>query len=265
MMGTENFNSNLKVNAIRSIAFLMIFFLTGSSNFKRSKNQDIPNNTRALIGTWKDRYSDKALKAFTFVQETIKFEGGQPTDTSTWYEVIQYPDLFRIDFGGRDSGNSNLSRNDSIYVLRKGEMVHTGKEVQEFLIEGGLYYLDVETTLEKLRAKDIDPNKFYRKTYQGRETIVIGAKDQSDLSPQIWLDEERRYAVWRLSKMRDGRLLEVRYSDFKRKKGHWIETKIDFLVDGELIQTERYQNIKINPELNPDIFDPKKFTNRFWY
>ncbi|MEM7299328.1 MAG: hypothetical protein AAF391_13805, partial [Bacteroidota bacterium] len=86
-----------------------------------------PEGTENLIRYWKDRYQEGRLMAFTFVQETIRFRDGEVRDTATWYEAVQYPNFFRIDLGEKDLKNRNLYRNDSVYVIREGELVRQGR------------------------------------------------------------------------------------------------------------------------------------------
>jgi len=225
-----------------------------------------PDNTRNLIAYWKDRYAKNSLKSFTFAQETIRLREGEDPDTSLWYEAIRYPDQFRIDFGHGSEGNINLWRSDSVYVLRKGELVHRGDKVQEaLLMKGALYHLPIDTTLSKLRAIGVDPSVFHTAIYEGRPAYVIGAVPESDSIPQIWVDAERRNVLRRSSKLPNGKLLEVRYDDFVQSGGHWLESWVAFYLDGKLIQTERYKDIDVQPELPEGVFEVERFGEVFWY
>lgn len=228
--------------------------------------QEQPASVTQLIQYWKSTEDANRLEAFTFVQETIRFREGESPDTSTWYEAIQYPNNFRIDFGEKDNQNSNLYRNDSIYVVRDGKTVHQGAQIQEFMIlEGALYTLPVDSTLAKLKAVGIDIQLFDTTTYQNRLTYIVGAKKGDLTRSQIWLDAERRYAVRRFSKTKQGGLMEVKYDDFKNIDGHWVESWLEFYVDGTLVQTERYYDIDVKPKLSDGVFEPKGFWKKYWY
>ena len=225
-----------------------------------------PNSARDLITHWKNHYADQSIRAFTFEQETIRFKDGQATDTALWYEAVQYPDQFRIDFGNGSEGNINLWRRDSVYVLREGEWKHRGPKVQESLIlKGALYQLPVDTTLAKLTAVGIDTAIFRKAMLNERSMYVIGASTGDDTSPQMWVDAERRNVVKRTSRLTNGKTLAVVYDDFVQVDGYWVESWVEFLLDGTLIQTERYKNIQIRDELPQEIFDPNLFSNHFWY
>lgn len=221
---------------------------------------------RNLITYWKDRYSDNRLKSFSFVQETVQYRSDGTVDTSTWHELVEYPDRFRIDFRERDAGNTNLFRNDSIYVFRDNKEVHRGREVQGFMVmEGSVYDSPVDSTLSRLQEIGVDTEKYYTTTHQGRHTYVIGAHPGDTTSVQIWLDRDRRNTVRRIMHTRDGSPLLVVYDDFKDFEGHDIETWLEFYLDGRLIQTERYNDVEINPEYDTGVFDPARCLDTYWY
>lgn len=224
-------------------------------------------STKDLIVHIKEKHTEGHLEAFTFIQETIRFDKeGSPIDTTTWYEAIRYPKDFRIDFGDPKKGNANINRNDSIYVYRGNKLVHQGPEIQEFLIlEGGLLHYTVEETLNRLERLGIDTKIFTKSTFNHRPIYIIGAAEKELSKPQIWLDAKELYAVKRYSKGKRGELYEVRYDDYKNIDGHFIETWIEFWADGKLIQTERYNDIDTNPKLRDEVFDPKAFGQSYWF
>ncbi|WP_222983885.1 hypothetical protein [Flagellimonas meishanensis] len=230
------------------------------------QNSDF-GDTKALIAHIKENHSAGHLKAFTFVQETIRFnDGGTPTDTTTWYEAIRYPKDFRIDFGDTQNGNANINRNDSIYVYRGNKLVHSGPEIQEFLIlEGGLFYYSIEETLNRLQKLGLDTSVLSKSTHKDRPIYIIGAKTGEVNKPQIWMDAEKLYVLRRFSLGKQGDLYEVNYDDYQDIDGHLIETWIEFKVDGKLIQTERYKDIDTNPVLNDTDFDPNFFGQAYWF
>ena len=225
-----------------------------------------PNSVANLIRYWKDRYAEDRLAAFTFEQETVQIKDNHVRDTSIWYEAVQYPDQFRIDLGNKDDQNINLFRNDSIYVLRQGQLVRQSKKIQtSLLLEGALYDLPVDSTLAKLEFSNINTSVFSSGIYEGRPAYIIGALEGDKKAPQIWLDSERRIVLRKISKTRNGGILDACYADFIDFNGHWIESWVEFYIDGKLVQTERYRDINVNPVLKAEIFDPSVFQNHYWY
>lgn len=226
-----------------------------------------PRTVRALVQYWKETYRHEVLPAYTFTQETVRIRDGVAQEPAIWEEAVQYPSFFRIDLPKTEEGfNINLSRNDSVYVFRKGVIVDSSRQIQQFMImEGSLYFDPVDSTLSKLQEVGIDTNLLTHSQYEERPIYIIGAQEGNLTVPQIWLDAERRYNVRRFSRTGSGKLLEVRYSEFKAYEGHWMEHWLEFLVDGKLVQTERYKDININPQLSKETFDRQHFDQHFWY
>lgn len=250
------------------LAIFYFLFTVGISSLASSLiKEDQIHSTFDLIEHLKSS-NKKPLKAFTFIQNTIRFdENEKAVDTSTWYEAIRYPTEFRIDYGDKSDRNANINRNDSIYVFRNNKLVHSGKKIQEFLIlEGGIHFYSTDKAISKLQSLGINTSIFSTSNYKGRAIYIIGAEAEDLSVPQIWLDKEHLYSVRRISKStRSGNLYDVKYDDYKKNNGYWIETWIEFYRDGKLIQTERYNNIDVNPKLNDKIFNPKLFGEYYWY
>ncbi len=226
-----------------------------------------PTSTEALIQFWKENYRDQVLRAYTFTQETVRYREGKAQEPAIWEEAVQYPSYFRIDLPKTVEGyNINLSRNDSVYIFRKGVVVDSSRQIQQFMImEGSMYFEPTKSTLAKLQEVGINTDIFTQTQYEDRRTYIIGAEAGDLTVPQIWLDAEGRYNVRRFSRTNSGKLLEVRYSEFKTYEGHWMEHWLEFLVDGQLVQTERYKNVNIHPQLPKGTFDRNQFIEHFWY
>lgn len=261
---------------IKGIIFGVIFTTTHfairscasqPASSESSTETSVPTSTAELIRHWKEHYKDEVLHSYTFTQETVRYRDGVAQEPAIWEEAVQYPSYFRIDLPKTAEGhNINLSRNDSVYVFRKGVMVDSSRQIQQFMImEGSMYFDPVDSTLAKLREVGIDPDIFTTSQYQNRTVYIIGAQDDDLSVPQIWVDAERRYNVRRFSKTRSDKLLEVRYSEFKPYDGYWMEHWLEFLIDGKIVQTERYKHINIHPQLTSGTFDRDGFFDHFWY
>ena len=222
-------------------------------------------DSKNLIAYWKDRYATSALESMNFKQETVAYKDAQ-ADTSIWYEAIQYPDKFRIDFGDKSSKNCNLYRSDSLYVFRDSSLKFKGPKIQDFLImEGALYSYSVDSTISLLEKTGVDTELFYTTSYKAYDCYVIGGQPGDLSTSQIWLDKKNRLVVRRVSILPDGRKMEVRYDDFKQIDNHYVESWLEFYIDGILIQTERYYDIEVNQSFNASIFDPFGCLSTYWY
>jgi hypothetical protein len=227
----------------------------------------LPTTTSNCIAYLQDIHADNFLPSFTFVQETYRYREGGLVDTSIWYEAIQYPDKFRIDFGEPSEGNAVLYRSDSLYVFRNGEIKRAERQPQEFLLlEGGLHFYSLDSVLRRLGVFGIDTSVFNQAIFRGRPVYIIGAApDQLDC-PQVWLDAERHYIVRRITEQNDGNMYDVVYSKHREMGGHWIEGWVDFkTIDGKLIQAEKYQDITLEKSVPERFFSPEHVGKAHWH
>lgn len=257
------------------MGFSNICFLSGcvallfsdaySPELAKKSHKFNPESTEELLNYWKNNYSNTQLKEFTFTQETVRYRDNGDRDSSTWYEAMQFPCNFRIDFGEK-SQNTNLYRNDSLYVFRKGKQVHKEYYLQDFMIMSGRFYTQpIDSTLKQLRAIGVNPNLFYTTIFKGEEVYVIGSEKGED-RPQIWLSAIKRVVLKHYLKAKEtDDITIVVFDQYVKIKGHWIETWLEFYHGETLIQTERYYDIDVKPNLPPETFNPNKALNYYWY
>ncbi|MBX2814697.1 MAG: hypothetical protein KTR24_01815 [Saprospiraceae bacterium] len=225
-----------------------------------------PTSIRNLIAYWKDRYAEDRVRNITFEQITVRFDQTGAADTSIWQEAIEYPRNFRIDFGEKEAHNTTLFRADSVYVFREGQLRHADRRVQAFmLIEGAIYADPVDTTLHRLAEIGVDTSILTSVSYQGRATWILGAKEGDRTRPQLWVDAERRSVSRRMYHSRSGTRMEVRYDAFKQVGGHEIETWLEFYENDKLVQTERYEQVRVDVPLDSLIFSPHHWQHHYWY
>src|SRR5947209_6162179 len=85
----------------------------------------------AIVKKMYARYNTKWYRTFTFNQTTLIYSNDSLKKTQTWYEAVQFPDKFRIDFGSKDSGNAVIFKGDSVYRLRNGVLKSTTKDAND--------------------------------------------------------------------------------------------------------------------------------------
>lgn len=225
-----------------------------------------PKTTRALIEKMKRHASQMTFNEYTFIQETIRFnKDGTIRDTTTWYEALRFPNNFRIDFGEKADGNAVIYRNDSSYLFKGHELVRSGPEENELmLMEGGIAVYSVDTVLGRMQRQGYDLDLLRQDHFRGEPMYVIGAAATDSSSKQIWIHRDKLCTVRRLDP-RGERLLEAIFADFVFQDGGWIETWVEFYINGQLLQTERYKSINTRPKLKGMLFDPGRFGDWNWY
>jgi hypothetical protein len=220
--------------------------------------QSLPADGRAVIQRMRDRYDGRWYGTLTFVQRTIKPKPSGGLDTTLWYESMTANRL-RIDDGDPAKGNGVLYTPSSLVAVRNGSVVATQPNGNPFLpLVMGAYLQPVDSTVAQLTTFGFDLSKVGRTTYDGRETIIVGARDTTDTtSPQFWIEADRLL----LTRMRfsfGGPPLDIRVGGYKPVGNAWLGTHIDILNAGKSIQLEEYTEWKTDP-VSPDMFDVAKW------
>lgn len=213
-----------------------------------------------LVEEMRTRYDGDWFETMTFVQETIRYRPDGSTDTSIWYEALA-PNKLRIDFAPFEDGNGVLYHGNRQYRFQDGEQVNSGPNNPTSLLMGGLIYLQpVETSVALLDSIGYDLEAFHETEWEGRPTYVIGAEAGDLETPQIWVDKEHLYYVRSLRRVGQNqeRILDTQYKDFQRLSKGWTEMRVDFFLDGTLIQLEYYSNVRVVP-LDDHLFNPEQW------
>lgn len=215
-------------------------------------------NTGQLLDAMQVRYRGHWFKEYTFAQQTIRYhQNGAVRDSSLWHEAVSYPDHFRIDFG--EPGRFVIFKNDSSWRFQNHQLQQSRLEPQEFLLfKGGMYFRPSTSIVDKLKEYGYDTSVFREDRLNGRRAYVVGAREGDLSTKQFWIDADHFYTVRRISRVSNGRTLDVQYSDHKRVAGGWVEQTVTFYLDGRLLQVERYLDIDSSRTLKPSIFNPEK-------
>lgn len=122
--------------AFLAATFLTTIFLSAcTSSSKSGSTERQPESIREAIDIMRAAAAEMDVEEFTFTQETIRFNlDGSPADTSLWYEAMQFPSNFRIDFAHPDSGSAVIYTQDTSYFFARGNLAGSRPEIQEFMV-----------------------------------------------------------------------------------------------------------------------------------
>lgn len=214
-----------------------------------------------IVQQMRQKYDGKWYRTATFVQKTTKGDGS----VETWYEALQIPGMLRIDIAPLDSGKAIFFRADSIYVVEGGKIKNSGPFVHPLMILGFDIYSDpAERTSGRLTALGIDLNRVSEGTWKGRPSWIVGATAGDTTSKQFWIDKERLVFVRMLETTPKGKRVETVFDGYQQLGGGWIETLVDFSVDGVSKQKEEYSSPHADVKLPGALFDPAKFIKAEW-
>jgi outer membrane lipoprotein-sorting protein len=224
-------------------------------------------NTNDLIAAMQKKYGKSWYKTATFVQETTNIAPDGSSRVETWYEAMSVPGSLRIDFTPTSEGNGILFTDSKIYVFKNGKIENTRPFEHPLLILGfDIYRMPAAEVTTKLQALKFDLSQFREDTWQGRPVYVVGAKAGDLHSPQFWIDQENLYFVRMLGPAgKDGtQTQETQFNKYQKLGGGWIAPEVIFMIDGKIVTTEKYSEIRSDMNLDPKLFDPRSWTTTHW-
>jgi outer membrane lipoprotein-sorting protein len=225
------------------------------------------SNTDELISAMQKKYGKSWYKTVTFVQETTNFQPDGTSKVETWYEAMSVPGNLRIDFAPSTEGNGILFTGGKIYIFKNGKIETTRLYDHPLLLLGfDIYLAPAGEVITKLQAMKFDLSQFREDTWQGRPVYVVGAKAGDLHSPQFWIDQENLYFVRLLRPAgKDGtQTQEIQFNKYQKLGGGWIAPEVIFTIDGKVVTTEKYTDIRGDVKLDPRLFDPQLWTTVRW-
>ncbi len=203
-------------------------------------------------------------KTLCFTQNTYR-----PNDSlnmhMTWYEAIEFPDKYRIDFNSISKGNAALFRNDSAFRFRKGILQDTRVDKNDLLLLlGGLYFREKEDIIKRLSLLGYNLEFLSENTWRKRAVYVIGAAKGDTLNNQIWIDKQDLKVVRTISHLGPMEILEMRVDESLKTCQGYTDTRLSFYINGKLDQQEQYNDLQSGMKIDPAVFDPKRFGTVHW-
>lgn len=217
----------------------------------------------ALFREIHDRYTGKRFTHVTFIQRTQPAEG----PVELWYEAIRPPGLVRVDKSPLEALDGLMYRADSLYVFDGGGVVRSKGDERwiTMLVLVDIYALSPGETLERLGALGVDLSTMHEEDWEGRPAVIVGAAMGDTTAAQIWYDKEHLYPVRVIQPAGEGHpRVEFRMLRYQFLSGGWIENEIRIFVDGRLVTTECYGEVRPHPGLSEDLFAPDAFATRRW-
>jgi outer membrane lipoprotein-sorting protein len=225
------------------------------------------SNTNELISAMQKKYGKSWYKTATFIQQTTNIEPDGTSKVETWYEAMSVPGSLRIDFTPTSEGNGILFTDGKIFVFKNGKVDSTRAFEHPLLILGfDIYRAPASDVTAKLQALKFDLSQFREDTWQERPVYVVGAKAGDLHSPQFWIDQKELYFVRMLRPAgKDGaQTSETQFNKYQKLGGGWIAPEVIFMVDGKVVTTETYSEMRADVPLDPKLFDPQFWTTVHW-
>lgn len=210
----------------------------------------------SLIEAMHRRYVDTWYRTLSFTQATSRKEPDGTVTEETWREWAAFPGRLRIEMDDPTGGLDALFVGDSTYYYRDGELVAAQAERNPLLLWGfDVYVQPPAETLAILEAEGVDLGAFRADRWDGRAAYVLGTPETGE----VWVDRERLLFV-RLVEPGPGRALQdVRFENYEPLGDAWIAPRVEVWVDGDLVFWEVYSDMQADPEVDPVLFDPRRW------
>jgi outer membrane lipoprotein-sorting protein len=225
------------------------------------------SNTEQLVAAMQKKYAKSWYKTATFVQKTTNIDKDGNKKVETWYEALSVPGSLRIDFTPTKEGNGILFTNNQIYVFKSGKVDTNRPYVHPLMVLGfDIYRLPQSEVIEKLKGLKFDLSILREDTWQGRPVYVIGAKAGDLHSAQFWIDKKNLYFVRMIRPAgKDGaQTQETQFNKYQKLGGGWMSPEVIFSVDGKVVTTEEYFDLRADVPLPDKLFDPQSFATVHW-
>jgi hypothetical protein len=243
------------------LTLLLLSLATSSPTISPSP---APADGEALIRSMYERYQGKWYRTLTFVQTTTDMRKGT---RETWYEAAQIPGILRIDIAPVDSGKTLFFRSDSIYQFQGGSLKAAAPFVHPLMVLGfDVYHDPVERTVDRLRGLGFDLSRIREDDWQGRPAYVVGAPKGDTTTRQFWIDRERLVFVRMLEPSRggSGAIVETQFNKYQPLGTAWISVEVRFNLNGQTVTMEEYADVKGDPPLPDELFDPARYARPAW-
>ena len=220
-----------------------------------------------LVAAMQKKYAKSWYRTATFVQKTTNIDKDGNKKVETWYEALSVPGSLRIDFTPTQDGNGILFTNDQIYSFKNGKVAQNRPFVHPLMVLGfDIYRLPPSAAIEKLKGLKFDLSILREDTWQGRPVYVVGANAGDLHSPQFWIDQKNLYFVRMIRPAgRDGaQTQETQFNKYQKLGGGWMSPEVIFLVDGKVVTTEEYSEMRADVPLEAKLFDPQFFATVHW-
>ncbi len=229
---------------------------------------DPPKDGTEVVQRMHARYAGKWYRTLSFVQTTSYPDGRR----ETWYEAAEIPGKLRIDVAPIDSGNVVLFRADSVYQFKQGVRAAAQPMIHPLMVLGfDVYAQGPDRTIEELRDLGFDLSRVREDSWQGRKAWVVGSVVADPLAREFWVDQERLVFVRlvqlapRSEKQPGKRTVgEIQFNNYEPLGGGWIAPEVAFFNNGEKVMLERYEDVRADPALPAELFDPSAYRRPGW-
>lgn len=214
-----------------------------------------------------DRYQHDWYETLTFEQTSTTHNPDGTSKSEIWHEAAMLPGKLRIDIGDPGQGNGALVADGTMTRFRAGKVAMSRPFVHMLLVLGfDVYRQPAQRTIEQVAGQGFDLSRLHEDTWEGAPVYVVGAAAGDLTTRQFWIDKKRLLFVRIVEPDQNdnSKTDDIRFMDYRKVSPGWVAARVELYVDGKNTFGERYAAIRVNPKLDPAIFDPRQFTRQHW-
>ncbi|HEV2268634.1 MAG TPA: hypothetical protein VGR92_04175 [Steroidobacteraceae bacterium] len=95
------------------------------------------------------------------------------------------------------------------------------------------------------------------------QRVVELSGDRGSFSMQPW-GNEKRFAFITYQELPTAKTADTRFMDYREVSPGWVAARVGLYIAGKNVFSEHYSAIRVNPRLDPAVFDPRQFGKRDW-
>lgn len=228
--------------------------------------QDIRDG-ESLLRAMHDRYQKSWYQSVTFTQKSTTYKPDGTSSAETWYEAALLPGKLRIDIGEPAKNNGYVLNDGNVSIVKDGKVAGSRQQINMLLVLGfDVYKQDTEATIKVVKGEGYDLAKLREDTWEGHPAYVVGADKGDETSRQFWVAKDTLLFLRDIEPSRgeSPKPEDIRFTDYRRLEGAWIAARVEMYVEGKMVFSEEYTDIKGNAKLTPAVFDPQQFTATHW-
>lgn len=225
-----------------------------------AQSNSAPITGQSVLQQMHDRYDGRWYKTLTFIQKTSRRRPDGTDAVTTWFESVRSTDAgtqLRIDVGNPNEGRGMMYTADSVWRVTNGTAAAPRADGNPFLpLIQSVYVQPVSRTAAELGRLGFDLSKAYASTRDGQPVWVVGASSASDTATSRFTVDTARRVLVHMTLVDAGQApTDVTLGGYERAGNGWLATKIVMWSRGVAVQTEEYNDWKIDPALPAALFD----------
>jgi hypothetical protein len=220
---------------------------------------------RDLINEMHDRYAGNWYRTLRFTQTNTFYTQSGGEQKSRWVQNLSVPGRLRIDFEPLSAKSGLLILNNRVTTFDNGRRVDSRRSIQAILtLTADVYAIPAAITLRRLDSLRIDLDKLRTDKFDRKRVYVVGADEGDMESNQIWIDADRLLLVRLIQAEKRGErtvVTDTKVGEYKDVDGFPIAHEFVSTRDGKPYFREEYEDVRVNAELPPGIFDPSRWSS----